>query len=65
MNATHEVGHAGEAAAPDSPLADLAEPAFDLVDPGRVGRREMHVEARTLGRLGPYLGVWRPARVDS
>ena len=38
-----EFFHAGEGTAPDSFLGDEPEPAFDLVEPGRIGGREMDV----------------------
>ena len=37
-------------AAPDELIGDAAEPPFDLVDPAGICRREVHVEARMLGK---------------
>ena len=39
-----------EHAAPDVLVGDQAEEPFNLVEPGRRGRREMHVEAGMLGQ---------------
>ena len=46
-DAPDQIGHAGERAAPDGLLADQSKPALDLGEPGRVGRREVHVVARS------------------
>jgi len=40
----------GEAASPDGFVGDLAEPAFDEVQPGRAGGDEVEVEPRVLLR---------------
>jgi hypothetical protein len=42
-----EVGGGGERATPDGALGDEGEEAFDLVEPGSVGRREVNVPPRT------------------
>ena len=39
-----------EGAAANSFPRDFSEPAFDLIEPGGTGRREVHVIARTLGQ---------------
>jgi hypothetical protein len=52
-----EVGGGLERAAPDGALSDEGEEAFDLVEPGGVGRREMNVPVRTAGELNSDLGM--------
>jgi hypothetical protein len=39
-------------AAAEELVGEVAEPAFDLVDPGRAGRGEVQVEAWTFGQPG-------------
>ena len=57
VDAADQIGHAGERAAPDGLLADQPEPALDLVQPGRVGGREVQVVARAGGQPGLDLGM--------
>ena len=45
-----QVGDRGKDAARDHVTLDLAEPQFDLVEPGRVGRGEVHMDLRVLGK---------------
>ena len=45
-----------EGSAADLALDDDAEPAFDLVEPGGIGRREMDLEPRSFGY--PGAGLW-------
>ena len=45
-----QVADAVERAAADSFPCDFSEPAFDLIQPGGTGGREVHVIARTLGQ---------------
>src|SRR3972149_6749022 len=46
-------------------LGETGEPALDLVDPGRVGGREVHVEARVGGQPAPdERGLVGPVVVD-
>ncbi len=45
-----EVDDGVEHAAPDALSSDLGEEALDQIEPGRRGRREMHVEARMPGQ---------------
>ena len=44
-----EILGADEGSAADLALGDEAEPAFDLVEPGRVGRRKVDMKPRALG----------------
>ena len=53
----------GEAAAPDRPLRDDPKPALHLIQPGGIGRRVVHVEARALRQPGLDLGVLMRALV--
>ena len=46
-----------ERAAADGALGDEREPAFDLVEPGGVGGREVNVEARTACEPSSDLGM--------
>ena len=46
-----------ERAAADRTLGDEGEEAFDLVEPGGVGGREVNVPARTAGEPGSDLGM--------
>ena len=52
-----EVDDGVEHAATDALSGDLGEEAFDQVEPGRRGRREMHVEARMPGQPRLDLGM--------
>ena len=45
-----------ERAAADLTLGDEAEPAFDLVEPGGIGWREVDMEPGSLGQ--PGTGLW-------
>ena len=38
-------------------LGDQSKPAFDLIDPGGVGRREVDMEALATGEPGADLGM--------
>jgi hypothetical protein len=49
-NGGFEFRDAREHAAADAIAGDQAEEAFDLVEPGRRGGREMHVETGMLGQ---------------
>jgi hypothetical protein len=48
----------------DELLGEQAEPAFDMVDPGRAGEGEVQVEPRVAGAsvcaVGPCSGVGQP-----
>ncbi len=46
VDALHELLDAGERAAADGLVGDEGEEAFDLIEPGTVGRNEVHVPAR-------------------
>ena len=52
-----EVGGGIERAATDSALSDESEEAFDLVEPGGIGGREVNVPTRTAGEPGSDLGM--------
>ena len=52
-----EVGGGHERAATDSALGDEGEEAFDLVEPGGVGGREVSVPTRTAGEPCSDLGM--------
>src|SRR4029077_6194299 len=52
-----EVGHGVKGAAADGALREQSEPAFDLVEPGGVGRNVMDMPARTPGEPGFDPGV--------
>jgi hypothetical protein len=51
MSFSLEVRHGGEDAAGDHISLDLAEPQFDLVEPGRVGRGEVHMNVGMFGQV--------------
>ena len=51
-----QVANAVECAATDSFPCDFGEPAFDLVEPGRTGRCEVSVIARSCCQ--PLLHFW-------
>lgn len=52
-----EVGGGNERATTDSALGDEGEEAFDLVEPGGVGGREVNVPTRTAGEPRSDLGM--------
>ena len=52
IDALHELFDAGERAAPDRFVGDQCKKALDLVQPGAVGRDEVHVPARSAGQPG-------------
>ena len=52
-----EVGGGIERAATDSALSDESEEAFDLVEPGGVGRREVNVPTWTACKPSSDLGM--------
>jgi hypothetical protein len=52
-----EVGGGLEGATPDGALGDEGEEAFDLVEPGGIGGREVNVPTRTAGEPGLDLGM--------
>ncbi len=52
-----EVGGGIERSPPDRTLGDEREVAFDLVEPGGVGWREVNVPTRASGEPGPNLGM--------
>ena len=51
LNLSEQVGHALERSAAIGLLSDQAKPARDLIEPGCIGRREVHVETRSSGQL--------------
>ena len=53
-----EFSDAGEAAATDALVGDVAEEAFDHVQPRRAGGGEVHVKAPVLGEPRLHLGVF-------
>jgi len=53
-----EVGHGVEGAAANRLVGDEREPAFDLIEPGAVGGREVQGKARVLGQPGTDSGVF-------
>ena len=53
MDGLDQVTNAAECSAADSFSCDFREPAFDLVEPGRTGRCEVDVVARS--RCKPFL----------
>lgn len=57
FDAPDQVRHALEGAATDSLLGDQSEPALDLIEPGGVGGRVVHVIARTAREPGAHLGM--------
>ena len=52
-----EILRADKGSAPDLALGYESEPAFDLIEPRRISRREMQVEAGSFREPGPDLGV--------
>jgi len=57
LDAADEIADATEASAANRLLGNQAEPAFHLIEPGRVGRREMDVEAGPLCQPEAHLGM--------
>ena len=57
IDALHELLDAGEGAATDGLVGDQGEEALDLIEPGAVGRDEVHVPARAAGKPSLDLGV--------
>lgn len=55
IDSLHELLDAGERAAANGLVSDHREEAFDLIEPGAVGRNEVHVPART--RCEPRLDL--------
>ena len=53
----YEVGGGLEGAATDGALGDEGEEPFDLVEPGRIGRREMNVPTRAAGEPSSDFGM--------
>ena len=49
---------ASKRASADGPLGDQGKPAFDLIQPGRVGRGVMNLVARPLGQPGTHFGMF-------
>ena len=45
--------HAAEHTAPNPFVGEFGEPSLDQIDPGAVGGREVHMEARALGEPVP------------
>jgi len=52
VDSLHELFDAGERAAADGLVGDQREEALDLVEPGAVGRDEVHVPARARRQPG-------------
>ncbi len=57
VDSLHELLDAGKRAAADRLVGDHGEEALDLIEPGAVGRDEMHVPARLRCQPGFDLGV--------
>ena len=53
-----QIPDTAEATATDSPLGDQSEPAFHLIEPGRIGWGVMDMEAGSRGEPDPHLGVF-------
>ena len=51
-----EIGHAGEYAAADALVGDIAQEPLDHIEPGRTGGREMDMKARVL--VQPSQNLW-------
>ena len=65
MDRILQLRHAGEGAAADALPGDFREEALDEVHPRRAGRREVQLEARTLGQPRLDLGrLVRPVIVE-
>src|SRR6476659_4645445 len=52
-----QVGGGDEGASTDGALSDEGKEAFDLVEPGGIGGREVNVPTRTAGEPGSDLGM--------
>lgn len=52
LNCSFELSDTFEYATPDAIACDQAEEALDLIEPGRRGGGEMHMEARMFGQPG-------------
>src|SRR5437764_12412250 len=50
IDALHELLDAGERSAPDGLVGDQCKEALDLIEPGAVGRDEVHVPAWPTGQ---------------
>lgn len=57
VDAPDQFADAPETATADGLLGNEAEPAFHLVEPGRIGRRVVHVETWPLGQPYTHFGV--------
>ena len=53
-----QIPNTAEAVATDRPLDNQSEPAFHMIEPGRIGGREMNVETGPVGEPDTYLGVF-------
>ena len=62
VNPANQFAHIAEGAATDRTLGDEAKPPFHLVQPGRVGRREMQMEARAMSEPRFHFSVRLDAR---
>lgn len=49
-----QISDRGERATADRTLCDQAEPAFDLIEPGAIGRRVVQMEARMARQPRPH-----------
>ena len=58
LDAVDKLLNVSERPALDGALTDDAEPTFDLIEPGRVSRREVNMESRPLSEPGADLGVF-------
>lgn len=50
FNAIDQLAHVFEGSTSDSLLCDQAKPALHLIEPARIGRREVHVIPRVFGQ---------------
>lgn len=57
VDALDELLDGGGGAAADGLMGDVTEPTFDLIEPGSVGGREVHVIARMCRQPGADFGV--------
>ena len=53
----HQLFDRAERAAPNGLLSDEPEPALDLIEPTRIGRRVVQMITRMTGEPGPDLGM--------